>query len=116
MLIFFFFFFFLDQSKIDDLTKQDLYDLLSAAEKESYLILDNSLYRQVDGVHGVLFKPIPSKCFLCHYEKERLDSCHVEFKPKLYKRYVDDIFAMFQSRDQVKKLHEHKTPEYTFYI
>ena len=29
--------------------------------------------------------------------------CPVEFKPKLYKRYEDDIFVMFQSRDDVKK-------------
>ena len=41
--------------------------------------------------------------FLWHYEEEWLDSCPVEFTPKLYKRYVDDIFVMFQSRDHVKR-------------
>ena len=39
---------FLDKSKIDNLTKQNLYDLLSAAAKESFF--DNILYRQIDGV------------------------------------------------------------------
>ena len=27
----------------------------------------------------------------------------IQFKPKLYKRYVDYIFVMFESRDHVKK-------------
>ena len=54
--------------------------------------------------HGVSFRPKPSKIFLCNYEKEWLGSCPVEFKPKLYRRYVDDIVVMFQSRYHVKKL------------
>ena len=39
---------FFDKSKIDNLTKQNLYDLLSAAAKESFF--DKILYRQTDGV------------------------------------------------------------------
>ena len=42
--------FFFDKSKIDNLTKQDLYELLSTAAKESSFIFDNSSYRQIDGV------------------------------------------------------------------
>ena len=30
-------------------------------------------------------------------------SCPIEFKTKIYKSYVDDIFVIFQSRDHVKK-------------
>ena len=41
---------FFDKCKIGNLTKQDLYDLLPAAAKESFFIFDNSLYRQIDGV------------------------------------------------------------------
>ena len=41
---------FFDKSKIDNLTKRELHDLLSAAAKESFFIFDNSLYRQIDGV------------------------------------------------------------------
>ena len=39
----------------------------------------------------------------CHYEKKWLGSFPIKFKPKLYKRYIDDIFVMFRSRDHVKK-------------
>ena len=75
---------------------------MSAAAKESFFIFDNSLYHQIDGV--AIESPLgPSltNAFLCHYEKEWLDSFPIEFKPKLYRRYVDDIFAMFQFRDHV---------------
>ena len=41
---------FFDKFKIENQTKQDLYDLCSAAAKESFFIFDNSLYRQIDGV------------------------------------------------------------------
>ena len=39
---------------------------------------------------------------MCHYEKKWLD-CPIEFKAKLYKRFVDVIFVMFQYKDHVKK-------------
>ena len=52
---------------------------------------------------------------------EWLDSCPVEFKPKLYKRYVDDIFLMFPSRYHVKKFVDymntkHPNVSFTFEI
>ena len=94
---------FFDKSKIDNLTKQDVYDFLSAAAKESLFIFDNSFYRQIDGVAmGSPLGPTLANAFLCHYEKEWLDSCPIEFKPKLHKRCVDGIFVMFRSRDHGK--------------
>ena len=41
--------------------------------------------------------------FLSHYEKEWLDSCPIELRSKLYKRYFYDIFVIIQSRDLAKK-------------
>ena len=63
---------FFDKSKIDNLTKQDLHDLLSAAAKESFFIFDNSLCRQIDEV--AMSSPLGPTL-----ENE---SCLVEFKPK----------------------------------
>ena len=55
---------FFDKSKIDNLTKQDVYDLLSATAKESFFIFDNSLYRQIDGVAmGSLSGPALANAF-----------------------------------------------------
>ena len=65
--------------------------------------------------------PTLANAFLCHYEKEWLDSCPIEFRPKLYQRYIDDIFVMFWSRDHVKKfvdyMHtQHFNMRFTFKI
>ena len=59
----------------DNLTKQDLYDLLSAAAEESFFIFDNSHYRQTDGVvMGFPLGPTLANSFLCHHGKEWIDS------------------------------------------
>ena len=72
-------------------------------QKNCFLFL-TSLYRQKDGVAmGSPLGSILANTFLCHYEKKWVDSCPIEFKPKLYKRYVDDIFVMSRSRDHVKR-------------
>ena len=47
--------------------------------------------------------PTLANAFLCHYENEWLNSFPTELKHKFYKRYVDDIFVMFQSRNHIKK-------------
>ena len=76
----------------DNLNKQDVYDLLSAAAKE------------IDGVAmWSHIRQTLENAFLCHYEKEWLEIFPIEFKPKLYKRYVDDISVMFQFRDHVEE-------------
>ena len=40
---------FFHKSKIDNLTKPDVYDVLPAVAKESFFIFDNSLYLQING-------------------------------------------------------------------
>ena len=77
---------FFDKSKIDNLTKQDVHDLLSSAVKKLFFIFDNSLYCQIDGIAmGSPLGPTLANAFLCYYEKEWLDSCPIEFKHKLLK-------------------------------
>ena len=63
---------------------------MSTGAKEPCFIFDNSLYRQIGGAAmGSPLGPSLANAFPCHYEKEWLDSCPIEFKLKLYKRYVD---------------------------
>ena len=45
--------------------------------------------------------------FLYHYEGEWLDSSPIEFNPKSYKRYIDDIVVMFRSRNHAKKFFDY---------
>ena len=72
--------------------------------QKNYFLFFTSLFCQIDEVAmGSPLAATPANTFLCHYEKKWLDGCPIEFKPKLYEKYVDDIFVMFRSRDYVKK-------------
>ena len=51
--------------------------------------------------------PSSAKAFLAHYEQIWLDDCPNEFKPVYYKRYVDDIFVLFQSPHHLEKFNEY---------
>ena len=61
-------------------------------------------YSQVDGVAmGSPLDPTLANLFLAYHEEKWLNDCPVQFRPKYYRRYVDDVFLMFQDRSQVKK-------------
>lgn len=45
--------------------------------------------------------PCLANAFLCHHEENWLNNCPPIFKPLLYRRYVDDIFLVFKSSQQV---------------
>ena len=56
--------------------------------------------------------------FLCYHEKVWLENCPSEFKPIIYRRYVDDIFLLFRSKNHIKKFrnylnHQHKNIKFT---
>ena len=39
--------------------------------------------------------------FLCFHENNWLIKCPLQFKPKLYRRYVDDIFLLFSDPSHI---------------
>ena len=47
--------------------------------------------------------PTLANLFLMFYEHKWLEKCPLQFQPKYYHRYVNNIFLMFESRDHVKK-------------
>ena len=85
------------------LSKRDLLKLLGTASSESSFIFDYVLYKQVDGVAmGSPLVPTLANAFLCHYEKEWFDNCPIHFKSVINKRYVDDIFILFSSKEHLQ--------------
>ena len=85
------------------LSRKDLYELLKLATTESSFSVDNKLYKQIDGVAmGSPLDPTLANAVLCHYEKIWLNECPSQFKPVVYKRYIDDIFFLFKSKEQFK--------------
>jgi hypothetical protein len=85
------------------LVKNDIRILLDLATSNSSFIFGGSLFEQIDGVAmGSPLGPTLANAFLCHYEKIWLENCRIEFKPLVYRRYVDDIFVLFKSKDQLE--------------
>ena len=102
------------------LSRKDLYELLKLATTESSFIFDNKLYKQIDGVAmGSPLGPTLANAFICHYEKIWLNECPSQFKPVVYKRYVDDIFVLFKSKEHLKLFvnymnSKHRNIKFTF--
>ena len=46
--------------------------------------------------------PTLANAFLCHYEKECLDSCPSHFKLIVHRRYVNDIFVLFSAKEHLQ--------------
>ena len=47
--------------------------------------------------------PTLTNLFLVYYEHIWLEKCPLQFQPKYYRRYVNDIFLMFESSDHIKE-------------
>ena len=71
---------------------------------ESCFIFDGKFYEQCDGV--AMGPPLGStlaNVFLCQCENICLENCPSYFKPIVYRRFVDDTFLLFRSKDHVEK-------------
>ena len=66
-------------------------------------------YKQIDGVAlGSQLGPTFANLFLVYYENIYLDKCSLQFKPKFYLWYIDDVFLMFEKKSHVKVFEEYK--------
>ena len=93
-----------DKSNIDGFTITDFHELLTVTMSESLVLFDGEYYKQIDGVAmGSSLGPIFANIFLSYYEQIRLRNCPRELKPFIYKRYVDDTFLLFRSKDYIEK-------------
>ena len=93
-----------NKKRVMGLLKKDFKQLLTLSVKSSYFIFNNVYYQQVDVVAmGSPLGPTLGNLFLVNYESKWLTECPVQFAPKYYRRYVDDIFLLFKAKDHVKK-------------
>ena len=56
---------------------------------------------------GSPIAPTLANVFLCHNETRWLDECPSEFKPIVYRRYVDDTFVVFRKTEHADKFLEY---------
>ena len=98
---------------VKGISKNDFRDLLNLATKESFFTFNNKFYIQVDGVAmGSLLGPILANIFLSHHEENWLNKCPIKFKPSFYRRYVDDIFVLFESSESADSFREYMSSKH----
>ena len=62
--------------------------------------------------------PTLANAFLCYHEKIWLQNCPSEFKPFIYRRYIDDTFLLFRLKHHIEKFRnylnrQHKNIKFT---
>ena len=108
-----------NQTHVNNLTKSSFYKLLKITMFESFFIFDEKLYEQCDDVAmGSPLGPTLANVFMCHFENIWLENCPSHFKPIVYRRFVDDTFVLFRSKDHVEKFRnylnkQHKNIKFT---
>ena len=108
-----------NQTHVNNLTKSSFYKLLKITMFESFFIFDEKLYEQCDDVAmGSPLGPTLANVFMCHFENIWLENCPSYFKPIVYRRFVDDTFLLFRSKDHVEKFRNypnklHKNTKFT---
>ena len=99
---------FKESETVEGLSKTEFKELLSLATKDSHFIFDGTLYKQIDGVAmGSPLGPTLANAFLVYREKNWLEHCPVEYGPLYYRRYVDDIFVLFNSAEHLKRFYSY---------
>ena len=87
---------------VSGLNKQHVLEMLSLTTKENVSLFDQKCYGQIDGVAmGFPLGPTLANIFLCCHKTMWLKNCPKSLKPVYYKRYIDDIFVLFEKPEQV---------------
>ena len=101
------------------MTKSLFYKLLKITMFKSFFIIDGKFYEQCDGVvMGSLLEPTLVNVFMCHFENLWFENCPSHLKLIVYRRFVDNTFLIFWSKDHVEKFRkylnkQHKNIKFT---
>ncbi|KAJ0170974.1 hypothetical protein K1T71_013746 [Dendrolimus kikuchii] len=90
---------------IDNNMPEEYADLLKHCLTSGYFVWDYGFYDQINGVAmGSPVSPVVADIFMEDFEQKALDTAPA--KPKMYKRYVDDTFAVLPN-DKVSAFLDH---------
>ena len=85
-----------------NLNRNEFRKLLTTIAEDNFIIFNNKFFKQIEGL--AMGSPISAtfaNIFMSYHEQNWLRECLIEFKPILYKRYVDDIFVLFKNESDV---------------
>ena len=102
-----------DSENPPNIRKHDFRNFLNIATKESFFLFNNKYCKQLDDVAmGYPLGPALADIFMCSFESIWLRDCPNDFKPVFYRRYVDDIFALFSSPDHADEFKENMSSKH----
>jgi hypothetical protein len=89
-----------------DISKEDLKKLLLlCTSKCPFQMPNGETYTQIDGVMmGCVLGPTLANFYMGNLEKSILDNFNLNTQPFIYCRYVDDIFVVIDSIEELEKL------------
>ena len=101
-------------SEFDGFDRETFSKVLDNCLTNNVFLFNEELFIQKDGAPmGGCVSPTLANVFLCHHESNWLDGCPVEFKPVLYRRYVDDIFILFRSESHIEPFFQYINTRHT---
>ena len=84
--------------------EKTLEGLLKLCVCDNTFVFNGRIYQQTDGVAmGSSLGPLLANIYMAHLEEEFLLKNNLLFSPTFYRRYVDDTFCLFRTRDHVQK-------------
>ena len=96
-----------NEDVIEGINKSEFKNLLSLATRETHFISIEVPYKQKHGMTIVSpLGPTMANLFLSFYEVKWVEHCPKEFKPVFHRRYVDDIFVLFESVEHLSKFRD----------
>ncbi|XP_065213372.1 uncharacterized protein LOC135840674 [Planococcus citri] len=92
---------------LEELFPNDLAKLFDHCLKASYFLYNGEFYEQKDGVAmGSPLSPKVANFYMEKFEEKALETATL--KPKIWLRYVDDVFAIWQhGRDKLQEFIQH---------
>ena len=82
------------------ITHKELKKLFLFATAETHFLFEDKVYDQIDGVAmGSPLAPVLANLFMGHHESNWIRDYN-NFPPLIYKRYVDDIFCLFNNEQE----------------
>ena len=90
-------------------TKPELKQLFNFATSSTHFMFSGSFYDQIGGVSmGSPLGPVLANLFMGYHEKKWLQEFD-KGKILMYKRYVDDIFCMFENKKDAENFFDFLT-------
>ena len=95
---------FANEVKINNFSRNNFEKIFRIALQKNFFNFGDKIYKQTDVVvMGSPLGPSLANAFLCSHEQIWLNDYPEDFKTVYYRRYVDDIFALFRSPNHLEK-------------